>query len=46
VLKVDGAYGNKKAYDPMSWGKPPENAMAARVVEAAQMLGSAGRAMR
>jgi fructose/tagatose bisphosphate aldolase len=46
VLKVDGAYGNKKAYDPRSWGKPAENAMAARVVEAAQMLGSAGRAMR
>jgi fructose-bisphosphate aldolase class II len=46
VLKVDGGYGNKKAYDPRSWGKPAENAMAARVVEAAQMLGSAGRAMR
>jgi fructose-bisphosphate aldolase class II len=40
VLKLDGGYGNKKAYDPRSWGKP------ARVVEAAQMLGSAGRAMR
>ena len=46
VLKVDGGYGNKKAYDPRSWGKPAENAMAARVVEAAQTLGSAGRAMR
>ncbi|MGN7133738.1 class II fructose-bisphosphate aldolase [Rhodococcoides corynebacterioides] len=46
VLKVDGAYGNKKAYDPRSWGKPAEHAMAARVVEATQMLGSAGRAMR
>jgi fructose-bisphosphate aldolase class II len=46
VLKVDGAYGDKKAYDPRSWGKPAESAMAARVVEAAQMLGSAGRAMR
>jgi fructose-bisphosphate aldolase class II len=40
VLKVDGGFGNKKAYDPRSWGKPAENAMAARVVEAAQMLGS------
>ena len=46
VLKVDGGYGDKKAYDPRSWGKPAENAMAARVVEAAQTLGSAGRAMR
>ncbi|MEU0499029.1 class II fructose-bisphosphate aldolase [Mycobacterium sp. NPDC006124] len=46
VLKVDGAYGDKKAYDPRSWGKPAENAMAARVVEAAQTLGSASRAMR
>ncbi len=25
VLKVDGGYGNKKAYDPRSWGKPAEN---------------------
>ena len=29
VLKVDGAYGDKRAYDPRSWGKPAENAMAA-----------------
>ncbi|WP_347344393.1 class II fructose-bisphosphate aldolase [Microbacterium sp.] len=46
VLKVDGGYGDKKAYDPRSWGKPAEAAMAARVVEAAQQLGSAGNAMR
>ncbi|MFT4134981.1 class II fructose-bisphosphate aldolase [Microbacterium sp.] len=46
VLKVDGGYGDKKAYDPRSWGKPAETAMAARVVEAAQQLGSAGNAMR
>jgi Fructose-bisphosphate aldolase class-II len=44
VLKVDGAYGNKKTYDPRSWGKPAENAMAATAVEAAQTMGSAGRA--
>ncbi|MDZ7918245.1 MAG: hypothetical protein U5N21_15715 [Rhodococcus sp. (in: high G+C Gram-positive bacteria)] len=31
---------------PRSWGKPAETAMAARVVEATQMLGSAGRTMR
>lgn len=46
VLKLDGQYGNKKSYDPRSWGKTAEDAMAARVVEAAQMLGSAGRSTR
>lgn len=44
VLKVDGEVGDKKHYDPRSWGKPAEAAMAARVVEAAVQLGSAGRA--
>ena len=34
--------GNKKAYDPRAWGKVAESAMAARVVEATQQLGSAG----
>ena len=43
VLKVDGEVGNKKAYDPRAWGKVAETAMAARVVEAAQQLGSAGQ---
>ncbi|MET0989599.1 MAG: class II fructose-bisphosphate aldolase [Glaciihabitans sp.] len=41
-LKVDGEVGNKKVYDPRSWGKLAENAMAKRVVEATQQLGSAG----
>jgi fructose-bisphosphate aldolase class II len=41
-LKVDGEVGNKKVYDPRSWGKIAETAMAARVVEATQQLGSAG----
>ena len=43
VLKVDGEVGNKKAYDPRAWGKVAESAMAARVVEATQQLGSAGK---
>lgn len=43
VLKVDGDVGNKKVYDPRSWGKTAESAMAARIVEAAQQLGSAGQ---
>lgn len=42
VLKVDGEVGNKKVYDPRSWGKAAESAMAARVVSATQQLGSAG----
>ncbi|RSX55207.1 fructose-bisphosphate aldolase [Bifidobacterium dolichotidis] len=45
VLKVDGEVGNKKMYDPRSWGREAEDAMAARVVEACKQLGSAGRAM-
>jgi fructose-bisphosphate aldolase class II len=45
VLKVDGEVGDKKTYDPRSWGKAAEAGMAARVVEAAQHLGSAGQAI-
>ncbi len=43
VLKVDGEVGNKKVYDPRSYMKSAENGMAARVVEAAEMLMSAGK---
>jgi fructose-bisphosphate aldolase, class II len=43
VLKVDGEVGNKKIYDPRAWGKIAETALAARVVEATQQLGSAGK---
>jgi fructose-bisphosphate aldolase class II len=42
VLKVDGEVGNKKAYDPRSYGKAAEAGMAARVMEACQSLKSAG----
>ncbi len=45
VLKIDGDVGNKKAYDPRAWGKAAEAGMAARVVEACQQLGSAGKKM-
>ena len=44
VLKVDGDVGNKKFYDPRSWGAKAEEAMSARVVEACQSLRSAGTA--
>ncbi len=42
VLKVDGDVGNKKVYDPRSWGKAGEAGMAARVVEACENLRSTG----
>jgi fructose-bisphosphate aldolase, class II len=45
VLKVDGDVGNKKAYDPRSWGKAAEEGMAARVVHACDDLMSAGKQM-
>jgi fructose-bisphosphate aldolase class II len=43
VLKVDGDVGNKKSYDPRSWGKAGEAGMAARVVHACEDLFSAGK---
>ncbi|MFI6576710.1 class II fructose-bisphosphate aldolase [Nocardiopsis sp. NPDC050513] len=46
VLKIDGEIGDKKAYDPRSYGKAAEAGMAARVVEAAQQLKSAGNKMK
>jgi len=46
VLKVDGEVGNKKQYDPRSYGKAAEGGMAARVVTACQDLRSAGTKMK
>ncbi len=45
VLKVDGEVGDKKLYDPRSYGKSAEASMAARVVEACQDLRSAGQSL-
>jgi len=42
VLKIDGEVGNKKTYDPRSYLKKAETSMAARIVEAAKALKSAG----
>jgi fructose-bisphosphate aldolase, class II len=42
VLKVDGEVGDKKVYDPRSYGKSAEEGMANRVVEACEHLRSAG----
>ena len=46
VLKVDGEVGDKKAYDPRSWGKAAEAGMAARVVQACADLRSTGTTLR
>jgi fructose-bisphosphate aldolase class II len=43
VLKVDGDVGNKKTYDPRSWGKSAEQGMADRVAHACENLLSSGR---
>ena len=45
VLKVDGEVGNKKVYDPRSYSEKGEVGMAARVVQAAEELRSAGQKM-
>ncbi|MBO0595339.1 class II fructose-bisphosphate aldolase [Nesterenkonia sp. E16_7] len=46
VLKIDGEVGNKKTYDPRVWGAKAEESMAARIVEASQRLGSAGKSIK
>lgn len=46
VLKIDGEVGEKKFYDPRSWGRKAEESMSARVVEACKQLGSAGKALK
>lgn len=43
VLKVDEEVGNKKVYDPRSYLKVAEQAMAARVTSGCEMLKSSGR---
>ncbi|MEY9859050.1 fructose-bisphosphate aldolase class II [Catenulispora sp. GAS73] len=46
VLKVDGEVGNKKTYDPRTYGKSAETNMAARVVEACTDLRSVGTKLK
>ncbi|MDT7660931.1 MAG: fructose-bisphosphate aldolase, class [Pseudonocardiales bacterium] len=46
VLKVDGEVGNKKFYDPRSYLKAAEVAMADRIVLACQNLNSAGHSLK
>ncbi|MFI0448154.1 class II fructose-bisphosphate aldolase [Actinomadura sp. 6N118] len=46
VLKVDGEVGNKKKYDPRSYGKAAEEAMASRIVTACENLLCAGKKLK
>jgi fructose-bisphosphate aldolase class II len=45
VLRVDGSTGRKAAFDPRAWGRKAEAALAARVAEAAELVGSASRSL-
>jgi fructose-bisphosphate aldolase class II len=45
ILKIDGEVGNKKQYDPRSWGKQGEAGMASRIVAATEQLGSHSRSI-
>jgi fructose-bisphosphate aldolase class II len=45
VLAPEPAFGDKRAYDPGAWGAKAETAMAERVAQACEQLGSAGRSI-
>jgi fructose-bisphosphate aldolase, class II len=45
VLRIDGGVGRKAAYDPRSWGRRAEAALAARVAEATHLFGSSSRSV-
>lgn len=45
VLKIDGEVGNKKLYDPRSYLKKAEQAMAQRVAETCDDLESSGKSL-
>ncbi len=46
VLKIDGDVGNKKLYDPRSYGKAAEAGMAKRVARGCEDLRSSGTKLR
>ena len=45
VLRVDGGIGDKHAFDQRAWGRAGEAAMAERVRQACEQLGSVGRSL-
>jgi fructose-bisphosphate aldolase class II len=45
VLKIDGDVASKKLYDPRAYLKLAEKGMSKRVIEACEVLRSAGRTL-
>jgi fructose-bisphosphate aldolase, class II len=45
VLRADGGVGVKSAYDPRSWGRRAEEAMAGQVADLCRRFGSAGKSL-
>src|SRR4051812_44856454 len=45
LLRIDGRMGDKHSFDPRAWGRAGEAAMAERVRQACDQLGSAGRSL-
>jgi fructose-bisphosphate aldolase class II len=45
VLKIEGEVGNKKVYDPRSWGTKAERNMADRIIRACEDLRSTGTSL-
>ncbi len=45
LLKIDGEVGNKKVYDPRSYGKKAERSMADRIMQACEDLRSTGTSL-
>jgi fructose-bisphosphate aldolase class II len=45
VLRIDGGLGDKHSFDPRAWGRAGEAAMAERVRQACEQVGSAGRSL-
>lgn len=45
MLKIEGEVGDKKVYDPRSWGKKAERNMADRIIQACEDLKSKGTSL-
>jgi fructose-bisphosphate aldolase class II len=45
VLKIDDGIADKHSFDPRAWGSAGEAAMAERVRQACEQVGSAGRSL-
>jgi fructose-bisphosphate aldolase class II len=45
VLKLDGGVGRKAAYDPRTWGRKAEAALATRIAEVTHLFGSSTRSI-